>query len=382
MADQAAGKVENEDSSYRQKWGNWIAQHGWLRLALSALLLILLAVCAAVVLAITLWAIFPEDSPPWTGFGSTPLPLYTGISPYKNLWDWLGLIIVPLALAVGAALIGRAQQNREFRAREFERKLAQEAHQNDWIIEKDRQEQTIIADYYRSMSELMLERGLRSSDASDDVRYIARAITLSVFRGINATRKGQVLRFLYEADLITLPDPVVNLQDADLSNAELESADLHDANLAGANLSEARLSGSNMAGANLIGANLIRVELRRSALGRAVLSNAYLSGAHMREADLNSAVLDNTLLNNASLIEANLQKSDLSRANLVGADLSRAALQGANFSKAKSKPTRAAGKEEEEAKDDTTLVVDQATYDETTIWPPGYDPATHGAVRQ
>jgi len=377
MADQTAVKEEDSGSNYLQKWGDWITAHKRLHVALRALLLIFLAVGTAVILAIVLWALFPEDSPSWTGFGSTPLPLYTGISPYKNLWDWLALIIVPLALAVGAAAIGRAQQNREFRAREFEQMLARQAHQNDWIIEKDRQEESIIADYYHSMSGLMLEHNLRSSDQNDDVRYIARAITLAVFRGINATRKGQVLRFLYEADLITLPDPVVNLQDADLSFAELESADLHNAHLAGADLHEARLSGSNLAGANLIGANLIRVELRRSALGKAILSGAYLSGAHLREADLNSAVLDNTLLNDASLIEANLKKADLSRANLVGADFSFATLQGANLSEAKSKPSRAGDEE-----DGATLVVNQATYDEATIWPPGYDPNTHGAVRR
>ena len=378
MADQTTGKVEDNGRNYRQKWGDWITAHRWLHVALRALLLIILATGTAVILAIILWALFPEDSPLWTGFGSTPLPLYTGISPYKNLWDWLGLIIVPLALAVGAAVIGRAQQNREFRAREFEQLLAKQSHQNDWIIEKDRQEESIISDYYHSMAGLMLEHNLRSSASSDDVRYIARAITLAVVRGINATRKGQVLRFLYEADLITLPDPVINLQGADLSFAELESADLRNANLAGADLREAKLSGSNLAGANLIGANLIRVELRRSALGKAILSDAYLSGAHLREADLSSAVLNNTLLNDASLIEANLHKADLSRANLVGADLSYAALQGANLGEAKSKPSRAGDKEE----DDTTLVVTNATYDETTIWPPDYDPNSHGAVRQ
>jgi len=60
----------------------------------------------------------------------------------------------------------------------------------------------------------------------------------------------------------------------------------------------------------------------------------------------------------------------------VGADLSRAALQGANLSEAKCRPARTG----EEGQDEKTLLVSEATYDGSTIWPEDYDPAQHGAT--
>ena len=318
----------------------------------------------------------PNDAPPWTGFGNTDLPLYTGISPFKNLWDWLGLLIIPLFLALGAAILGRAQQNRAFRAAELDRQLAEEAKQNEWAIEKDRQEQTIVEGYYSHMAGLMLNHGLRSSAPDDDVRAIARAVTVAVFRSVNGERKGQVLQFLYEANSIRTPAPIIDLQGADLRSMVLESAVSPQAHLAGTDLHEAKLDHANLAGSDFGGANMIRVELRRSDLRKANLTEAYLSSAHLREADLDTAVLCGALLNDVSLIEACLQDADLSAANLVGANVSRATLQGADLSHAKSKPSRAG----DDGEDGKSLIVHEATYDAATTWPEDYDPAEHGAI--
>jgi uncharacterized protein YjbI with pentapeptide repeats len=368
--------TKNDELNVAGKWQHWRKDHAWVGTLLSILFLLLLIIAGAVLVAIVLWAIHPNDAPSWTGFGNAQLPLYSGISPYKNLWDWLGLLIIPIVLAIGAALIGRAQQNREFQAREFESRQAEETRQNEWAIEKDRQEQTIITEYYSRMGQLMLEYDLRSSSADDDIRYIARAISVGVFRGINATRKGQVLQFLYEADLINTPDPIVNLRGADLSQAELQSAELPKAHLAGIDLHEAKMNHANLAGSDFSNANMIHIELRRSNLKEAKLSEAYLSGAHLHEADLHTAVLIKALLNDASMIQANLQDADISGGNLVGADLSCAALQGANLSDAKCRPARTS----EEGQDDKTLLVSEATYDNSTIWPEDYDPAAHSAT--
>ena len=101
MAGQPARELENNEISYWQKWQDWIKSHKTMRVAGTVLVLILLAFGAAFVVAIILWAIHPDDSPSWTGFGSTDLPLYTGIAPYKNLWDWLGLLIVCSGVVTG-----------------------------------------------------------------------------------------------------------------------------------------------------------------------------------------------------------------------------------------------------------------------------------------
>ena len=52
------------------------------------------------------------------------------------------------------------------------------------------------------MQELILDKGLRRSEKDAEIRDVARARTLTVLRSLDGDRKGQVLRFLHEADLI------------------------------------------------------------------------------------------------------------------------------------------------------------------------------------
>jgi uncharacterized protein YjbI with pentapeptide repeats len=69
-------------------------------------------------------------------------------------------------------------------------------------------------------------------------------------------RKGNVVQFLYESDLITKGRVVVDLTGADLIGAYLRGAYLSRATLSGANLGLANLRGANLRGAYLSGANL------------------------------------------------------------------------------------------------------------------------------
>jgi uncharacterized protein YjbI with pentapeptide repeats len=293
------------------------------------------------------------------------------------LWDWLGLLIIPLILGIGAAWIGRAQQNREMRAHAFEQKQAEANRKNEWAIAMDRQEQLLLNQYFERITRYLLENDLRSAAQEDEIRTIARASTLGILRNINALRKGQVLQFLYETGLITTPDPVINLDGAYLQELDLESAVLREAHLAGTDMHGARLDHANLSGANLSSCNLIDSRLREADLGQVIAANAFFSSAHMRGAVLQSAVLNNVLLNNAGLVESDLRRADLQGANLVGADLSQAQLAGANLSEVKFKPARAST--EEEAGE--TLLVSGATYDDATIWPENFDPAAQGAVK-
>ena len=354
------------------RWQVWSLGHSRSSFFIAVLTVVFVLILAAIIF----WALFPSTAPPWTGFAETPHPLYTGISPSKTLWDWLGLLIIPLILGIGAAWIGRAQQNREMRARAFEQKQAEANRKNEWAIAMDRQEQLLLNQYFERITRYLLENDLRSAAQEDEIRTIARASTLGILRNINALRKGQVLQFLYETGLITTPDPVINLDGAYLQELDLESAVLREAHLAGTDMHGARLDHANLSGANLSSCNLIDSRLREADLGQVIAANAFFSSAHMRGAILQSAVLNNVLLNNAGLVESDLRRADLQGANLVGADLSQAQLAGANLSEVKFKPARAST--EEEAGE--TLLVSGATYDDATIWPENFDPAAQGAV--
>jgi uncharacterized protein YjbI with pentapeptide repeats len=100
------------------------------------------------------------------------------------------------------------------------------------------------------------------------VRTLARARTLTVLPRLDSRRKGTVVRFLYEANLIKRERVILDLWEADLSGADLIEATLRDADLAGANLHRADLYY-----ANLMGADLREAYLNEAALNYANLTN-------------------------------------------------------------------------------------------------------------
>ncbi len=128
----------------------------------------------------------------------------------KTLWDWMDLFIIPLVLAIGAFFLNRSERNTE-------REIA-----------TDRQQEAALQSYPDRMAELLLKEKLRTTK-NKEVRNVARTRTLTVLRGLDVKRKGLVLRFLHEAELVKSPEPIVNLFGADLQNADLHRVDLEGA---------------------------------------------------------------------------------------------------------------------------------------------------------
>ncbi len=231
----------------------------------------------------------------WSGFAD------------KTLWDLLELAIIPVVLAIGGYLFSRTQ-------RKVEREIADQRDKTEREIAADRSQEDLLQTYLDRMTELLLEKGLRESKDESEVRAVARARTLTVLRGLDKTRKGLLLEFLYESKLINTDKPVINLRDA---------------NLSGANLSLINLSRANLGGTILEGAHLERGRLHGAILGKAHLEAAHLESAHLQEANLHGAILES-----AHLEAANLQGADLRGAILEGAHLEEADLQGADLRQA------------------------------------------------
>jgi hypothetical protein len=183
----------------------------------------------------------------------------------RPFWDWLELLIIPIVLGAGALWFNtqqtrKAEQERELRELVRDRELAQEQVRGE-----------ALQQYLDRMQELILDKGLRRSEKDAEIRSVSRARTLAVLRSLDGARKGLVLRFLHEADLIgkavgerRVIEAIIDLLTADLSGADLSGADLSGAVLSYANLSDANLRDANLRDANLSNANL---------------SNANLSGA-------------------------------------------------------------------------------------------------------
>jgi hypothetical protein len=113
----------------------------------------------------------------------------------RPFWDWLGLLIIPLSLGLGGIWFNN-------QARKSEQALAREETENDRKIAEDRAREDALQRYLDRMQELILDKGLRRSEKDAEIRDVARARTLAVLRSLDGNRKGQLVRFLHEADLI------------------------------------------------------------------------------------------------------------------------------------------------------------------------------------
>jgi hypothetical protein len=207
----------------------------------------------------------------------------------KGLWDWLQLLIIPAVLAVGGFLFNQAAIERQQTA------------------EEQRAQEVALQEYINGMENLLLDKDLRKSKEGDEVRTLATARTLTVLNRLGsghdrtlatyypaidaidfrkqieknrvfheqADRRGDVLRFLVNEDLINNKNPIVDLHDANLVGVFSLQADLSNISLRGAELIAADLSGHNLKNA----------DLREARLGGANLSAADRSGADLREAE-------------------------------------------------------------------------------------------------
>src|SRR5262245_60341137 len=218
------------------------------------------------------------------------------VRPAKTLWDWLQLLIVP-AILVAVTFAWGAVQTR-----------------NDNRREDRRSQDATLQAYLNEMSGLMLDKKLLASEYGDPVRAVARSVTLTVLRRLDGERKGQVVRFLYEAQLLNPEelelDPDEALDDPNVtSKVSLEDADLRGANLMGANLTNANFNRANLAGAKLKGTIL-------GGRGSATLVEANLTGADLRGVYATDADLSFANLTNANLEDAFFRGAIFRSANL------------------------------------------------------------------
>lgn len=237
----------------------------------------------------------------WTGFGFYPgsgqgaAP--AGAQREKTFWDWLDLLIIPLALAFVALGFSWIQSRNESIA-------AQKRYQNDQEISRENLRESALQSYLDKMTDLILDKMQNGDLPKEKMGAVARARTLSVLRTLDGERKGQVLRFLYDSEMLDGNPP-----DVDLSGADLSGALLHKADLFGAILTEVDLSGADLSHAYLVKADLSRSKLK---------------GANLEGAFLQSSILDDVDFSGAKLVGADLTGAEKEGAIWTGADLTGA----------------------------------------------------------
>ncbi|WP_458789413.1 pentapeptide repeat-containing protein [Adonisia turfae] len=224
--------------------------------------------------------------------------------------------------------------------------------------ELEKLQQETVANYLNQLSTILLDlEGDLRDPQNQELRTLANATTLTLLRdpNLDGLRKGQVIEFLSQMNMVQgglgydlknlwsevdVNDPVLRLDNADLSNANLAFINLRYALLRGANLSNANLLAIKLRGADLgtldvlpsskssqryipfrLDSFQVRTNLNGANLNSADLMDANLRGADLRGADLSSAELQDANLRGADLRGADLKNASMEHASLQRADL-------------------------------------------------------------
>ena len=235
----------------------------------------------------------------------------------KTLWQFLDLLIIPLALAIIGFGFTAQQQARQTHidTKRYERAQA---------VEEQRAQNAALQAYLDQMSQLILDSKLLEAEQGGPVHILARARTITAITQFDGENNQAVTRFLSESGLLR--------KQALLAKADLEDARLHKAMLQEANLAGTHLKGANLTDAVLLNAVFFSAEGKVD--GGIQATTAELPKADLSRAALLGANLSGCLLRDATLTDATLQSADLRSADLQGADLSHAVLQGAFLSPA------------------------------------------------
>jgi hypothetical protein len=94
-------------------------------------------------------------------YGYQARPGWVGVA-NKKFWDYLELLIVPAALAIGVYLLNRAQSEREREAEEARRDRELE-------VENQRAQDAALQAYLDQMSQLLINYEMSLREDSDDV---------------------------------------------------------------------------------------------------------------------------------------------------------------------------------------------------------------------
>lgn len=257
----------------------------------------------------------------WTGLGECRSSSQPGeqVRLAKTLWDWLQILVVPIALAVTGFILNRALHRREQQSAENRAQLERQ-------IAEDRLREDSLQSYLDTMSDLLLERNLRNSHESDEVRAVARSKSLTVLRRLDGHRRSVLVRFLKESDLIETANLIIDLDGAELDGCNLELVDMHGCSLEGARMRDSQMSQCLLADSNLTRANLSNCELRSADLRNAHLFAAILDSADLTNCDLRGADLRFASLRDAGLTHAKLQGAKLTQADVGNADFTNATI--------------------------------------------------------
>lgn len=234
-------------------------------------------------------AFFPYDSPEWMGFAPHD-ETKNGPQP-KLLWDWLDLLIVPISLGLIGWIYKEYEKSKDSK-KEYENK------QNE-----------ILDSYFRVISDLIIKEKLLDSKSNDESKIIARTRTIVAIDNLSGDRKGQVLQFLYESNLIR--DNVIELIGANFRNSEVSGIVLKNITIKGVYFSTSEFIKTYLDNSDFTSCDFTGTNFDESSLNNTNLSYTKLVGCKMTNMDLTTINFEGADLTNANFTNSKILQSQL-----------------------------------------------------------------------
>jgi uncharacterized protein YjbI with pentapeptide repeats len=232
---------------------------------------------------------FSPEPPLWTGFGKSVKD--PNIEPAKTLFDWLELLIIPSSLG----LLGWLYQ-------EAEKSKVQKT-------EEERARNKTLSSFFNTITDLLKDHNL-ANNPTVQVKALARTRINMTLAQLDGARKGQVLQFLYESNLID-KSPGLKLLGANFNNAILDHI---------------VLGASEIRGANFVNASFKNANLNEIIMNSSNFEKANLSGSLVENADFSYTNLKNSKWKNMDLTTVEFEGANLTNANLRGSLIKKSQL--------------------------------------------------------
>lgn len=282
----------------------------------------------------------------------------------KPLWDWMDLLIVPIALAIGAYWLQKQLRDLEARRtqerqaerdrRAEERRLEEKQYLEEReairsIVAREQRLYDLLSTFYDQIASFLIQYSKPApSEIDRRAVAVAQARTLNVLRQLDgegdSAKRNELFAFLHATDLSGNPDfftglvlSDLELSEADLSGATLSKTQFERTKLIKFRMHTGRIESCSFCGAILAEAQLIDidgayVDFSNAKMGKAEFvqsdknsfEHCIFEGAELHDAKLQGA------FRNSSFRGAGLQKTTLA-GDFAGVDFRDCDLSGANL---------------------------------------------------
>lgn len=199
----------------------------------------------------------------------------------KTLWDWLDLLIIPASIG----LIG-------WLYKDYEKSKDEKKEQENKYSE-------ILESYFKAISDLITKENLLDINNNNTSKKIARSRTILAIENLDGERKGQVLQFLFELDLIDTNK--IDLLGANLANIQCDGIVLKNLTINGVHFGNSSFENSFLENCKFIACDF---------------SNSTFLGASFQNVDFSYSKLNNCNFQYIDLTTLNLEGVELHRANI------------------------------------------------------------------